>query len=71
VKIKILYVTHDGSGLSFVELLLQARDTESNIEKIDCVAGPGKPSAARISSGEKDRDTKVRTRLKIVPIGCQ
>lgn len=66
-----LIVTHDGSSLSFVELLLQARDAESNIEKVDCVAGPGKPSTASVSFCKKGRDTKSRTRSKTVPIGCQ
>ena len=58
---KTLIMTHDGSGLSLVELLLQARDTESNIKKIDCVAGPGKPSKARICFDEQNQDMEVST----------
>jgi hypothetical protein len=54
-----------------VELILQARDAESNVEKIDCVAGPGKPSTAGISFGEVVTIRNNRTQLKIVPIGRQ
>ena len=68
---KRLIVTYDGSRLSFVELLLQARDAESNVEKIDCVTGPGKPSTAGISFGRVVTIRKDRARSKIAPIGGQ
>ena len=69
--IKTLIVTYYGGCLSFVELSLQARDAESNIEKINCVAGPGKPSTPRISFGTVVTIRKDRTRSKTVPIGRQ
>ena len=68
---KSLIVTYDGSRLSFVELLLQARDAESNVEEIDRVAGPGKPSTSGISFGRVVTIRKDRTQSKIAPIGCQ
>jgi hypothetical protein len=71
VEEKILIVTYDGGCLSFVKLLLQARDAESNIEKIYCVAGPGKPPTAGISFGTVVTILSDRTRSKIVPIGRQ
>lgn len=68
---KILNVTYDGGCLSFVKLLLQARDAESNIEKIYCVAGPGKPPTAGISFGRVVTILSDRTQSKIVPIERQ
>lgn len=68
---KISVMTYDGSCLSFVELLLQARDAESNVKKIDCVAGPGKPSTIGINYGRVATIRKDRTRSEIAPIGRQ
>lgn len=61
--LKISIVTYDGSCLGFMELRLQARDAESNVEKIDCVTGPSKPPNASISFGN-GRDRKVSYPVK-------
>jgi hypothetical protein len=68
---KNLTVTHDGGGLSLVELLLQARDAESNIEKIDCIAGPGKPSTAQDQfRQERSRYVRIVPGQKLCPLGA-
>jgi hypothetical protein len=55
-------MTYDGSGVGFVELLLQTSDTESNVEEIYCIAAPSNPSTATINF------CKVYDRTRLYPV---
>ena len=41
-------MTHDGSGVGLMERRLEMSDAERNVEEIDCVATPSKPSTTTI-----------------------